>query len=200
MAGRDDRNKRDREEDNEFVDKLVHINRVAKTVKGGRNMSFAALVVVGDENGRVGFGKGKAREVPEAIRKATEVAKKSMIRVPLREGRTLHHDGKGRHGAGKVILRAAPAGTGVIAGGPMRAVLESLGVQDVVAKSQGTSNPYNMVRATFDALKNQESPRTIAAKRGKKTGDIVARRRDGVSAGDDVSPTNSAPAAEAQAS
>jgi len=188
MARRDDNNKRgrDREEDNEFVDKLVHINRVAKTVKGGRRMGFAALVVVGDEKGRVGFGKGKAREVPEAIRKATEVAKKSLIRVPLREGRTLHHDGKGRHGAGKVILRAAPPGTGVIAGGPMRAVLETLGVQDVVAKSQGTSNPYNMVRATFDALKLQESPRQIAAKRGKKVGDLVGRRRDGASSPDAV--------------
>ncbi|PHR58623.1 MAG: 30S ribosomal protein S5 [Robiginitomaculum sp.] len=188
MARREENNKRgrDREEDNEFIDKLVHINRVAKTVKGGRNMSFAALVVVGDEKGRVGFGKGKAREVPEAIRKATELAKKTMIRVPLREGRTLHHDCKGRHGAGKVILRAAPPGTGVIAGGPMRAVLETLGVQDVVAKSQGSSNPYNMVRATFDALMRQESPRTIAAKRGKKVGDLVTRRQDGASAPDAV--------------
>ena len=176
-----DRN-RDRDEAPEFVDRLVHINRVAKTVKGGRNMSFAALVVVGDEKGRVGFGKGKAREVPEAIRKATEEAKRSLIRVPLREGRTLHHDLRGRHGAGKIILRAAPPGTGVIAGGPMRAVLECLGVQDVVAKSVGTSNPYNMVRATFDALKLAESPRTIAAKRGKKVGDLVARRKDGASA------------------
>ncbi|HFB54403.1 MAG TPA: 30S ribosomal protein S5 [Hellea balneolensis] len=183
MARRDDnRRGRDRDEDNEFVDKLVHINRVAKTVKGGRRMGFAALVVVGDEKGRVGFGKGKAREVPEAIRKATEVAKKSLIRVPLREGRTLHHDCKGRHGAGKVVLRAAPPGTGVIAGGPMRAVLETLGVQDVVTKSTGTSNPYNMVRATFDALTRQESPRMIAAKRGKKVGDLVGRRRDGASA------------------
>lgn len=188
MARRDDNNNRgrDREEESEFIDKLVHINRVAKTVKGGRRMGFAALVVVGDEKGRVGFGKGKAREVPEAIRKATEVAKKSLIRVPLREGRTLHHDCKGRHGAGKVILRAAPPGTGVIAGGPMRAVLETLGVQDVVAKSQGTSNPYNMVRATFDALKAQESPRMIAAKRGKKVGDLVGRRQDGASAPDAV--------------
>lgn len=188
MARREENNKRgrDREEDNEFIDKLVHINRVAKTVKGGRNMSFAALVIVGDEKGRVGFGKGKAREVPEAIRKATELARKSMIRVPLREGRTLHHDCKGRHGAGKVILRAAPPGTGVIAGGPMRAVLETLGVQDVVAKSQGSSNPYNMVRATFDALMRQESPRTIAAKRGKKVGDLVTRRQDGASAPDAV--------------
>ena len=166
MAGREDNRrgkKRDEEQDNEFIDRLVHINRVAKTVKGGRNMSFAALVIVGDERGRVGFGKGKAREVPEAIRKATEEAKKTMIRVPLREGRTLHHDVRGRHGAGKIMMRAAPPGTGVIAGGPMRAVLECLGVQDVVGKSVGTSNPYNMVRATFDALKRMESPRTIAA-------------------------------------
>ena len=184
MAGRNDNRGgrgRDREEDNEFVDRLVHINRVAKTVKGGRNMSFAALVIVGDENGRVGFGKGKAREVPEAIRKATEEAKKTMIRVPLREGRTLHHDVRGRHGAGKVMMRAAPPGTGVIAGGPMRAVMECLGVQDVVAKSNGTSNPYNMIRATFDGLKRMESPRTVAAKRGKKVADIVERRNDGAS-------------------
>ena len=184
MAGREDnrRGKRNEEQDNEFIDRLVHINRVAKTVKGGRNMSFAALVIVGDEKGRVGFGKGKAREVPEAIRKATEEAKKTMIRVPLREGRTLHHDVRGRHGAGKIVMRAAPPGTGVIAGGPMRAVLECLGVQDVVGKSLGTSNPYNMVRATFEGLKNMESPRTIANKRGKKVGDIVGRRNDGASA------------------
>ncbi|MGB3454820.1 MAG: 30S ribosomal protein S5 [Litorimonas sp.] len=186
MAGRNDNRgggRRNREEENDgFVDRLVHINRVAKTVKGGRNMSFAALVIVGDENGRVGFGKGKAREVPEAIRKATEEAKKTMIRVPLREGRTLHHDVKGRHGAGKVMMRAAPPGTGVIAGGPMRAVMECLGVQDVVAKSNGTSNPYNMIRATFDGLKRMESPRTVAAKRGKKVADIIERRNDGASA------------------
>ena len=179
---RDNNNRRDRDEDNEFIDRLVHINRVAKTVKGGRNMSFAALVIVGDEKGRVGFGKGKAREVPEAIRKATEEAKRTMIRVPLREGRTLHHDLKGRHGAGKIVMRAAPPGTGVIAGGPMRAVLECLGVQDVVGKSIGTSNPYNMVRATFEALRRAESPRMIASKRGKKVGDLVGRRRDGASA------------------
>lgn len=184
MAGRNDnrRGGRNEEQDSEFIDRLVHINRVAKTVKGGRNMSFAALVIVGDEKGRVGFGKGKAREVPEAIRKATEEAKKTMIRVPLREGRTLHHDVKGRHGAGKVMMRAAPPGTGVIAGGPMRAVLECLGIQDVVGKSIGTSNPYNMVRATFDALKRMESPRTVASKRGKKVADIVERRSDGASA------------------
>ncbi len=149
----------------ELVDKLVAINRVAKVVKGGKNFGFAALVVVGDKKGRVGFGHGKAREVPEAIRKATEEAKKTMIRVPLREGRTLHHDAHGRWGAGKVMLRAAPAGRGIIAGGPMRAVLEVLGVSDVVGKSQGSSNPYNMVRATFDALKVQTSPRQVANRR-----------------------------------
>jgi small subunit ribosomal protein S5 len=178
----DRRDRRDRggedRADSDIVEKLVHINRVAATVKGGRRFSFAALMVVGDQKGRVGFGHGKAREVPEAIRKATEEAKKSMIRVPLRESRTLHHDGAGRHGAGKVMLRAAPAGTGVIAGGPMRAVLETLGVQDVVAKSVGSSNPYNMVRATFDALKVQASPRQVAAKRGKKASDILGRRAD----------------------
>ena len=180
---RRDRRDRDRDDgDNDIVEKLVHINRVAATVKGGRRFSFAALMVVGDQKGRVGFGHGKAREVPEAIRKATEEAKKTMIRVPLRESRTLHHDGAGRHGAGKVTLRSAPPGTGVIAGGPMRAVLETLGVQDVVAKSVGSSNPYNMVRATFDALKVQSSPRQIAAKRGKKVSDIVGRRSDGAQA------------------
>jgi small subunit ribosomal protein S5 len=157
-------------------DRLVHINRVAKTVKGGRRMAFAALVVVGDQKGRVGYGHGKAREVPEAIRKATESAKRALIRVPLREGRTLHHDVYGRHGAGKVILRAAPAGTGVIAGGPMRAVFESLGMQDVVAKSMGSSNPYNMVRATFDALVNEDAPRAVAARRGLKVSQLQARR------------------------
>jgi len=163
----------------EFVDKLVAINRVAKVVKGGKNFGFAALVVVGDQKGRVGFGKGKAREVPEAIRKAAQEAKRNLIRVPLREGRTLHHDASGRHGAGKVVLRAAPPGTGIIAGGPMRAIFETLGVQDVVAKSIGSSNPYNMVRATVDALKNQTSPRTIAAKRGKKVSDILSHRTGG---------------------
>jgi small subunit ribosomal protein S5 len=170
---------RDRErEDSEFTDKLVHINRVAKVVKGGRRFGFAALVVVGDEKGRVGFGHGKAREVPEAIRKATDAAKRGLIRVPLREGRTLHHDVAGRHGAGKVFLRAAPPGTGIIAGGPMRAVFETLGVQDVVAKSLGSSNPYNMVRATFDALKHQDSPRSVAARRSIKVSSLQARRRE----------------------
>ena len=169
------------ERESEFVDRLVHINRVAKVVKGGRRFGFAALVVVGDQKGRVGFGHGKAREVPEAIRKATEQAKRQMIRVPLRDARTLHHDVAGRHGAGKVILRAAAPGTGVIAGGPMRAVLETLGVHDVVGKSTGSSNPYNMIRATFDALKGQASPRQVASKRGKKVADIVGRRNDGAS-------------------
>jgi small subunit ribosomal protein S5 len=175
--GRDRRDRNnERERDDEFVDKLVHINRVAKVVKGGRRFAFAALVVVGDNKGRVGYGTGKAREVPEAIRKATEQAKRTMVRVPLREGRTLHHDVKGHFGAGRVLLRTAPAGTGIIAGGPMRAVFETMGVQDVVAKCTGTTNPYNMVKATFDALVNLNSPRMIAAKRGKKVGDIVARR------------------------
>jgi len=178
VARRDNRDRDRDDRDNEFVDKLVHINRVAKVVKGGRRFGFAALVVVGDQKGRVGFGHGKAREVPEAIRKATEAAKRAMVRVPLREGRTLHHDVNGRHGAGRVFLRAAPAGTGVIAGGPMRAVFETLGVQDVVAKSLGSSNPYNMVRATFDALKNEQSPRMVAARRGKKVSEIVGRRSD----------------------
>ena len=184
----DRRDRRDRDgddRDSDIVEKLVHINRVAATVKGGRRFSFAALMVVGDQKGRVGFGHGKAREVPEAIRKATEEAKKTMIRVPLRESRTLHHDGAGRHGAGKVTLRSAPPGTGVIAGGPMRAVLETLGVQDVVAKSLGSSNPYNMVRATIDALKQQSSPRQVASKRGKKVGDLLGRRNDGASAAAD---------------
>jgi small subunit ribosomal protein S5 len=171
-ADRDDR-------DGEFVDKLVHINRVAKVVKGGRRFGFAALVVVGDQKGRVGYGHGKAREVPEAIRKATESAKRSLIRVPLREGRTLHHDVYGRHGAGRVILRAAPAGTGIIAGGPMRAVFETLGMHDVVAKSQGSSNPYNMVRATFDALSREDSPRSVAARRNLKVSVLQSRRQVG---------------------
>jgi len=170
-GGRDDR-------EGGLVDKLVHINRVAKVVKGGRRFGFAALVVVGDKKGRVGFGHGKAREVPEAIRKATEAAKRALVRVPLREGRTLHHDVIGHHGAGHVVLRAAPPGTGIIAGGPMRAVFETLGVADVVAKSFGSSNPYNMVRATFDALKHQDSPRSVAARRGLKVSQLQTRRRE----------------------
>jgi small subunit ribosomal protein S5 len=165
----------------EYADKLVHINRVAKVVKGGKRFGFAALVVVGDQQGQVGFGHGKAREVPEAIRKATEAARRGLVRVPMRDKRTLHHDSEGRHGAGKVVLRSAPPGTGIIAGGPMRAVFEMLGVRDVVAKSLGSTNPYNMVRATFDALKAQENPRGVASRRGKKVSEIVARRRDAAS-------------------
>jgi small subunit ribosomal protein S5 len=173
-----DRDRGREERDSSLVDKLVHINRVAKVVKGGRRFGFAALVVVGDQKGRVGYGHGKAREVPEAIRKATDAAKRGMTRVPLREGRTLHHDVVGHHGSGKVVLRAAPPGTGIIAGGPMRAVFETLGMQDVVAKSFGSSNPYNMVRATFDALKRQDSPRAVAARRGIKVSVLQSRRRE----------------------
>ncbi|WP_418369000.1 30S ribosomal protein S5 [Tsuneonella dongtanensis] len=171
----DRRDNRREEEDDGIIEKLVHINRVSKTVKGGKRFGFAALVVVGDGSGRVGFGHGKAREVPEAITKATASAKKKMIRVPLKEGRTLHHDGKGRFGAGKVNVRSAPAGTGIIAGGPMRAVFESLGVADVVTKSVGTSNPYNMIRATFAALQDQTSPKSVAQRRGKKVADLLGR-------------------------
>ena len=159
----------------ELIEKLVHINRVSKTVKGGKRFGFAALVVVGDGKGRAGFGHGKAREVPEAISKATAAAKKAMIRVPLRDGRTLHHDGLGHFGAGRVTIRTAPAGTGIIAGGPMRAIFESLGVHDVVTKSVGTSNPYNMIRATFEALKDQSSPRSVSQRRGKKVADLLGR-------------------------
>ncbi|MFN3725525.1 MAG: 30S ribosomal protein S5 [Allosphingosinicella sp.] len=174
---RDDRRGRggDEEGGEELIEKLVHINRVSKTVKGGKRFGFAALVVVGDGKGRVGFGHGKAREVPEAISKATAAAKKAMVRVPLREGRTLHHDGNGHFGAGRVHVRTAPAGTGIIAGGPMRAVFESLGVADVVTKSIGTSNPYNMIRATFEALKDQSSPKAVAQRRGKKVADLISR-------------------------
>ncbi len=177
MARDDNRGggRRDRDETPEFQDRLVAINRVSKTVKGGKRFGFAALVVVGDQKGRVGFGKGKAKEVPEAIRKATEAAKRKMIRVPLREGRTLHHDVKGRHGAGKVVMRTAPQGTGIIAGGPMRAVFEMLGVQDVVSKSIGSANPYNMIRATMDGLTKESSPRNVAQRRGKKVSDILPK-------------------------
>ncbi len=170
-GGRD----RDREAD-DVIDKLVTINRVAKVVKGGRRFAFAALVVVGDQKGRVGYGAGKAREVPEAIRKATERARKGMIRVPMKEGRTLHHDVEGVFGAGHVVLRSASAGTGIIAGGPMRAVFESLGVNDVVAKSLGSRNPHNMVKATFAALQRVGSPRSVAARRGKKVAEILGKR------------------------
>ncbi|WP_137177947.1 30S ribosomal protein S5 [Roseomonas sp. AR75] len=178
--GRDrDRDQRqERTEGDELKDKLVTINRVAKVVKGGRRFSFAALVVVGDQKGRVGWGAGKAREVPEAIRKATERAKRGMIRVPMKEGRTLHHDIIGEFGAGRVILRAAPAGTGIIAGGPMRAVFETLGMGDVVAKCTGTTNPHNMVKATFAALSNCTSPRAVAARRGKKVTDLLGTKKE----------------------
>jgi small subunit ribosomal protein S5 len=181
MAERDNRrdgnrdNRGGREETPEFADRLVAINRVSKTVKGGKRFGFAALVVVGDQRGRVGYGKGKAKEVPEAIRKATEQAKRQMIRVPLRDGRTLHHDMEGRHGAGKVVMRTAVAGTGIIAGGPMRAVFEMLGLQDVVAKSMGSNNPYNMIRATIDGLMQESSPRQVAQRRGKKVADILKK-------------------------
>ena len=178
---RDDRRGRggDEEGGEELIEKLVHINRVSKTVKGGKRFGFAALVVVGDGKGRAGFGHGKAREVPEAISKATAAAKKAMVRVPMREGRTLHHDGLGHFGAGRVYVRSAPAGTGIIAGGPMRAVFETLGMADVVAKSQGSSNPYNMIRATFDALKREDSPRSVAARRNIKVSTLQARRTGG---------------------
>jgi len=177
MAREDNRRgkRRDRDETPEFADRLVAINRVSKTVKGGKRFGFAALVVIGDQKGRVGFGKGKAKEVPEAIRKATEAAKRKIVRVPLREGRTLHHDMNGRHGAGKVVMRTAPQGTGIIAGGPMRAVFEMLGVQDVVAKSIGSQNPYNMIRATMDGLSKESSPRNVAQRRGKKVSDILPK-------------------------
>ncbi|MDP6572769.1 MAG: 30S ribosomal protein S5 [Rhodospirillales bacterium] len=180
-----DRGDRGGRDESELIDKLVSINRVAKVVKGGRRFSFAALVVVGDGRGRVGMGGGKAREVPEAIRKATEQAKREMVRVPLREGRTLHHDVKGRFGAGKVVVRAAPPGTGIIAGGPMRAIFETMGVQDVVAKSMGSANPHNMMKATFDALSRCLSPRAVAARRGKKVGEIVQRRAETATANGD---------------
>ena len=172
MARNDKQDKKNNKEDSELVDKLVGINRVAKVVKGGRRFGFAAIVVVGDARGKVGYGTGKAKEVPEAIKKATDDAKKNMVRVPLREGRTLHHDMKGHYGAGRVVLRSAPAGTGIIAGGPMRAVFETLGIQDIVAKSIGTSNPHNMIKATFDAFSSMSSPRSIANKRGRKVAEI----------------------------
>ncbi|WP_026439624.1 30S ribosomal protein S5 [Acidocella facilis] len=181
---RDRNNDRDREAGDEFVDKLVTINRVAKVVKGGRRFAFAALVVVGDQKGRVGYGAGKAREVPEAIRKATERAKKTMIRVPMKEGRTLHHDVQGVFGAGEVVLRTAPAGTGIIAGGPLRAVFETLGIADVVAKSLGSRNPHNMVKATFAALQNTTSPRQVANRRGKKVAELFGTTEKQVESAD----------------
>jgi small subunit ribosomal protein S5 len=178
-SDRGPRGDRGQREESEFIEKLVGINRVAKVVKGGRRFGFAAIVVVGDGKGRFGYGSGKAREVPEAIRKATDQARRAMIRVPLREGRTLHHDIIGHYGAGEVVLRAAPQGTGIIAGGPMRAIFEALGVQDIVAKSVGTSNPHNMIKATFHALDRSVSPRSVATRRGKKVSDILPPRRDG---------------------
>lgn len=178
-----------------FVDKLVGVNRVAKTVKGGRNFSFSAIVVVGDENGRVGWGSGKAKEVPEAIRKATEVAKKKMIRVPMRDGRTLHHDIEGNFGAAKVMLRSAQPGRGIIAGGPMRAIFEAVGIKDVVTKSLGSNNPYNMIQATFDAFENLQTPRGVASKRGKKVSDFK-RFREQTEAQRVATPAEAAPAAE----
>lgn len=182
---RDRSDSRDRGEgESDIVERLVSINRVSKTVKGGRRFAFAALVVVGDGKGRVGHGHAKSREVPEAIKKATEQARRNMIRVPLREGRTIHHDVRGRAGAGKVFLRSAPQGTGIIAGGPMRAVFEALGIQDVVAKAVGSSNPYSMINATFDALENTQSPRHVAARRNKKVSDIVSSREAARSSGE----------------
>ncbi len=168
----------EKKQESELIERLVGINRVAKVVKGGRRFGFAAIMIVGDEKGRVGMGTGKAREVPDAIRKANEQARRNLFRVPLREGRTLHHDVEGTFGAGRVRLRAAEPGTGIIAGGPMRAIFEALGVQDVVAKCIGTSNPHNMVKATFDALKNMSSPRMVAARRGKKVNEILGRKKD----------------------
>ena len=176
MARIDKQDKKNNKEDNDLIDKLVGINRVAKVVKGGRRFGFAALVVVGDQRGKVGFGTGKAKEVPEAIKKATDDAKKNMVKVPMKEARTLHHDMKGHYGAGKVVLRSAPSGTGIIAGGPMRAVFETLGVQDVVAKSIGTSNPHNMIKATFDAFNSMNSPRSIANKRSRKVAEIFGNQ------------------------
>jgi small subunit ribosomal protein S5 len=183
-------------EDSELIERLVGINRVAKVVKGGRRFGFAALMVVGDGKGRVGHGHAKAREVPEAIKKATQQAKRNMVRIPLREGRTLHHDVKGRHGAGRVLLRSAPAGTGIIAGGPMRAVFEALGISDVVAKALGSNNPYSMINATFEALQNIQSPRHVASRRNKKVSDVVSNREIGsgglTSAADDADVTEGA--------
>jgi len=188
--GRDRDRDRDRDGGDELIDKLVTINRVAKVVKGGRRFAFAALVVVGDQKGRVGYGAGKAREVPEAIRKATDRAKRSMIRVPMKEGRTLHHDVHGRYGAGSVVLRSATAGTGIIAGGPMRAVFETLGIGDVVAKSLGSRNPHNMVKATFAALTQCASPRSVASRRGKKVSDLLGRHQHGPAAATEEAPAN----------
>lgn len=170
--------KEDGEAGGELVERLVAVNRVSKTVKGGRRMGFAAIMVVGDGKGRIGAGSGKAREVPEAIRKATEQAKRSMMRVALRDGRTLHHDIEARFGAGRVRLRSAKPGTGIIAGGPLRAVFEVLGIHDVVAKSLGSSNPYNLVKAALAAFKLMESPRMIAGRRGRRVNEILGKKAE----------------------
>ena len=194
--GRERERERDRDGGDDIIDKLVTINRVAKVVKGGRRFAFAALVVVGDQKGRVGYGAGKAREVPEAIRKATERAKRAMIRVPMKEGRTLHHDVAGRYGAGSVVLRTAPAGTGIIAGGPLRAVFETLGIGDVVAKSLGSRNPHNMVKATFAALQSVASPRSVANRRGKKVAELFGRPSQAVIGGVPVPVAHDVPPAQ----
>lgn len=165
----------ERDEGEELIEKLVAVNRVAKVVKGGKRFGFAAIVVIGDGKGRVGYGTAKAREVPDAIKKATDYAKRRMIRVAMREGRTLHHDISGHYGAGRVVLRAAPAGTGVIAGGAQRAIFEALGIQDVVAKSVGSTNPHNLIKATFAALQKTQSPRLVAQRRGKKVSELFGK-------------------------
>jgi len=198
--GRDDR--QGNANQNEFVDKLVGVRRVAKTVKGGRRMSFTAIVVIGDEAGRVGWGGGKAREVPDAVRKATDVAKRGMVRVPLRNNRTIHHEVKGRFGASKVVLRPAVPGTGIIAGGPMRAVFEAMGIKDVVAKSQGSNNPYNLIQATFEAFAAIQTPRNVAAKRGLKITDLSLHRQEvdkGEASAQQVEEKAAAPAKKAPA-
>lgn len=189
--------KREEREESEFNERLVAVNRVAKVVKGGRRFGFAALVVVGDGRGRIGHAHAKAKEVPDAIKKATEQAKRNMIRVALREGRTIHHDVIGRYGAGYVQLRSAPPGTGIIAGGPLRAVFEALGIQDIVAKAIGSNNPYNMVNAAFEAFKIMESPRTVATRRGKKVSEIVSNR-DVALKGKSVAVATEAPAETAE--
>jgi small subunit ribosomal protein S5 len=165
-----------KEKDDGLMDRLIAVNRVTKVVKGGKNFSLAAVVVVGDGQGRIGYGTGKAKEVPDAVKKATEQAKRSMIRVPLKEGRTIHHDITATFGSGKVILREAKAGTGIIAGGPMRAIFEVLGIQDIVSKSQGSSNPHNMLKATFAAFELLGSPKSVAARRSLRIGEVVGRR------------------------
>jgi len=187
---REAENRKQRDEGSELNERLVGINRVAKVVKGGRRFGFAALMVVGDGKGRVGFGKGKAREVPEAVRKACDDAKRDLFKIPLRDGRTLHHDIEGFYGAGHVYLRSAPPGTGIIAGGPLRAIFEALGVQDVVAKCIGSNNPYNMVRATFAALQDMQSPRQVASRRGLKVSDIVSGRDNKANDKSEKAPEN----------